>query len=714
MRRLALVGAGIALAAALFALSPVLGGAGSWLRDGAYLATLVLLVCVALVLAAESEGTTRWTWLLLASAGLVWMAAEGGALLARSLAPDGEMSFWLVLGAGSLVAYGLLLTIGLSYTGRSSRAEWVLGLLDASLLLLAAAAPWGQFFVLDRIGAAGGSRLVPVLLLAPAAAALLAMGILLAYSAPRFQICSFVILLAVASGLAGDLIASLHLLTGSPGVRGALVAWEGRAAGLCLVGALAGAPAIGRTRWRLRPGVLRLALVVAGFTITMGTASVAFAGDHMIAALALGSYASAALVVRFLVHTFSRQRDAERLRQALREQEQLAVVDPLTGLFNRRFFDAQLKLELDRAVRAQASVGLLVIDLDHFKRTNDTYGHLVGDDILREVARRLLAAVRTGDIVARYGGEEFVVLLPAGDASQLREIGERCRLAVRGRPVLLTDGRELETTVSVGGASWPDDATSVRDLFHSADIALYRAKELGRDRVQLSAGRGQMPRDSLPFMVPPSGHLHHAGAQQEPQLPAEPEQPVPPIGSPGMARWARLAARALGLDPGAQERTAVAARFHDVGKYVVPQAILGKQGPLTSLEWEVVRMHPEYGAWLIELLPEFQGVGQIIREHHERVDGRGYPEGKGWQDISREARIVAVCDAWLAMRNGRPYAGAKSESEARAELLAGRGSQFDAEIVETFLMFDEAGVASSEEPEPASLRGEQAPQAPAA
>ncbi|MGZ4401187.1 MAG: HD-GYP domain-containing protein, partial [Gaiellaceae bacterium] len=85
-----------------------------------------------------------------------------------------------------------------------------------------------------------------------------------------------------------------------------------------------------------------------------------------------------------------------------------------------------------------------------------------------------------------------------------------------------------------------------------------------------------------------------------------------------------------------------------------------------------------------------------------------------WEDISREARIVAVCDAWLAMRNGRPYAGAKSESEARAELLAGRGSQFDAEIVETFLMFDEAGVASSEEPEPASLRGEQAPQAPAA
>ena len=115
----------------------------------------------------------------------------------------------------------------------------------------------------------------------------------------------------------------------------------------------------------------------------------------------------------------------------------------------------------------------------------------------------------------------------------------------------------------------------------------------------------------------------------------------------------------------------------------------GKRGPLSTIEWEVIREHPERGAALVELAPELVSIGNIIREHHERFDGRGYPEGKMKEEISTEARIVACCDAWMAMRSDRPYAGAKSASEARAELLAGRGKQFDPEVVMAFLMFDE-------------------------
>jgi putative nucleotidyltransferase with HDIG domain len=156
-----------------------------------------------------------------------------------------------------------------------------------------------------------------------------------------------------------------------------------------------------------------------------------------------------------------------------------------------------------------------------------------------------------------------------------------------------------------------------------------------------------------------------------------------------MEQWAALVARALGLDDDAQRRCALAARYHDIGKSTLPKAVLAKNGPLTIVEWELVKEHPEMGATLVELAPELAEIGRIIREHHERFDGRGYPAGKKREEISPEARIVACCDAWEAMRSERSYAAARSASEARAELLAGRGTQFDPEVVMAFLMFDE-------------------------
>jgi len=163
-----------------------------------------------------------------------------------------------------------------------------------------------------------------------------------------------------------------------------------------------------------------------------------------------------------------------------------------------------------------------------------------------------------------------------------------------------------------------------------------------------------------------------------------------------MERWAALVARALGLDEEAQRRCALAARYHDIGKSALPESILGKNGPLTTVEWEFVQEHPETGATLVELAPELAGIGGIIREHHERYDGRGYPYRKKRREISTEARIVACCDAWEAMRSNRSYAGARSASEARAELLAGRGTQFDPEVVMAFLMFNEGDFKGAE------------------
>ena len=199
-----------------------------------------------------------------------------------------------------------------------------------------------------------------------------------------------------------------------------------------------------------------MAAVVA--TTARSSARVRRTGRHAVASLVVVAVGVGTLLVRLLLHAAKKHRDTQNLVVALEEQQQLAIVDALTGLYNRRFFEAALHLEVDRTKRSGGRIGILVIDLDHFKTFNDTYGHLVGDEVLREVARRLMRAIRTGDILARYGGEEFVVLLPGGGVEQLAEIGERCRNSVREGSVRLADGTKIGITASVGGAPGPTTA----------------------------------------------------------------------------------------------------------------------------------------------------------------------------------------------------------------------------------------------------------------
>jgi two-component system cell cycle response regulator len=234
----------------------------------------------------------------------------------------------------------------------------------------------------------------------------------------------------------------------------------------------------------------------------------------------------------------------------------------------------------------------------------------------------------------------------------------------------------------VGGAYWPEDGITVREVFEAADSALYRAKQQGRDRVELARTVGGPQRRAAPGRTGPAGR-GRSGTTTRPSS----------CSPRSMATWAALTARAMGMDDEAQERCAVAARFHDVGKAVIPSGILDKRGPLNAAEWELLHEHPAFGARLVGLIPQFATAAKVILEHHERFDGRGYPRGMQRQEISPEGHIVALCDAWVAMRSGRPYKPAKSESEARAELLAARGTQFDPEVVETFLQFDEVSVA---------------------
>jgi len=172
-------------------------------------------------------------------------------------------------------------------------------------------------------------------------------------------------------------------------------------------------------------------------------------------------------------------------------QEELrfgATHDALTGLWNHAAILDLLGRELRRASRSRTWTGVLMVDIDHFKQINDRYGHLQGDLVLKEVARRIERAVRSYDWVGRYGGEEFIALLSDCNLEEIRISGERVRLAVAATPIEAS-GTEIHVTVSVGATS-SAETNSQEDLLARADIALYRAKEKGRDRLELSLSPG--------------------------------------------------------------------------------------------------------------------------------------------------------------------------------------------------------------------------------
>lgn len=183
-------------------------------------------------------------------------------------------------------------------------------------------------------------------------------------------------------------------------------------------------------------------------------------------------------LVRFIATTIALDIENVRLHR-------VAVTDPLTGAFNREFLMARLPQEIEAAKERDGTVSIAMVDVDHFKSVNDQYGHGVGDMVLSEVARRLRNAIRAGDLLVRYGGEEFLAVLPKADAGRAWEVGERMRQRVAERAFDIGDGMALILRISVGVAQWRKDE-SMPDLIERADVALYGAKERGRNRVEVA------------------------------------------------------------------------------------------------------------------------------------------------------------------------------------------------------------------------------------
>jgi two-component system cell cycle response regulator len=369
-----------------------------------------------------------------------------------------------------------------------------------------------------------------------------------------------------------------------------------------------------------------------------------------------------------------------RLAGLVAEQRRLATTDVLTGLRTRRFFGAQLPLEITKARRAGGSLAVLIVDVDRFKSINDRYGHPAGDRVLMEVARRLRQSVRHADFIARYGGEEFALVIPEVSPQELASIGERLRNQVAASPIQVSPDEWVTVTVSVGTAGYPRHGEAPAELITTADRALYTAKSQGRDRVVVGdtiTADVVMP-GTIESTVDLLAYLQRAADEVDGWLSSKEH-------GRAVGRWAALVAAALGEDESVVRRAELAGRLHDIGKVLIPQSIWRKPSALSRNERQIIQQHSDYGYQMVCVVPGLLDVAEVVRQHHERVDGRGYPLGLAGKDIRLEAKIVAVCDSWAAMLADRPYHTALRPAEACEELVHGKGTQFDPDVVDVFL-----------------------------
>jgi diguanylate cyclase (GGDEF)-like protein len=386
-----------------------------------------------------------------------------------------------------------------------------------------------------------------------------------------------------------------------------------------------------------------------------------------------------------------------RLEAAFDRLAQLSKTDELTGLGNRRHFNEVLERFYEQASRYGRPLSVMVMDVDYFKAVNDTGGHGAGDETLKVIAREIRDACRRADLPARLGGDEFAVLLPETTAHEAATVAERIREAVAANVTVLKSV-EVRVTISIGVADLDCEQTDcAQDLMALADGAVYRAKELGRNRVVQAGRYGESAwRQKADEPNVNALRCKLAGldtefqtlfltAVQEIIKTLERRDPYMADHARQVRRGGVLLARHMQLPPRTIRLIEVAATMHDIGMLAMPDAVLLCPHELDEQQTRLMRRHPLLAAKLMQGIQFFELGASIVRCHHERYDGQGYPEGLSGPAIPLPARILAVADAFVAMVSPRAFRAAKSAREALAELEAAAGSQFDPAVVNAFL-----------------------------
>jgi diguanylate cyclase (GGDEF)-like protein len=363
-----------------------------------------------------------------------------------------------------------------------------------------------------------------------------------------------------------------------------------------------------------------------------------------------------------------------------------AEIDGLTKLYNHRALQERIVQEVARVQRNRSShatprktMALAMMDITDFKLFNDTYGHAVGDAVLRTVSECLRHTFRVSDIVARFGGDEFVVMLPDTGCAGAEVICARAVHNVGARPFVAPDGSRIAIRLTCGVAVFPDDGESAADLLKVADARLYVAKRQGELIIE-SNDDGNVPEV---LITKPA--WNSIGLLEALVTAIDNKDRYTRQHSEDVWRYALLTAHEMALGQEVLQAVSIASLVMDVGKIVVPDSILRKPGRLSDAEMEMMQQHPVFSAMIVKDVPHLELVLGGIRHHHERYDGKGYPDGLAGDKIPFVGRLLAVADGYTAMTAERPYRKALTQEQALTEIRNERGQQYDPDIAEAFV-----------------------------
>lgn len=345
-------------------------------------------------------------------------------------------------------------------------------------------------------------------------------------------------------------------------------------------------------------------------------------------------------------------RDCTEKRERQKEIEYLSYHDQLTGLYNRRFFDEELK-RLD--VPRNLPLSLVMVDVNGLKLFNDAFGHLAGDDLLKRVAEVLKRECRADEIIARLGGDEFVILLPWTDPEQVSPMIARINAAMA-----LEQVERVPLSVSCGWGTKTRVETSISKTFEMAEDHMYRNKI--SQKTSYTKRSVQLILETLYSKIP--GEQAHSSQ---------------------VSRLCERCGHGIGLSHTEIDDLRTAGMIHDIGKIGISRYIINKDGSFDDSEWVEIRKHPETGFSILSTVNEYGPLAEVVLAHHERWDGTGYPRGLRGEEIPLYARVIAIAEAYDAMVTGRAWRKPISREDALKELENCSGTQFAPDMVPVFI-----------------------------
>jgi diguanylate cyclase (GGDEF)-like protein/putative nucleotidyltransferase with HDIG domain len=374
-----------------------------------------------------------------------------------------------------------------------------------------------------------------------------------------------------------------------------------------------------------------------------------------------------------------------------------SLTDALTGVGSRRLLEDKLESECARAKRYKRPFSIAIIDLDNFKTINDILGHATGDNALKALAECMKSQKRKPDILARYGGDEFVILMPETKAKEAVALLERIRSNVEQINV----AENVSMTISCGIAqNLPNKDNAPSEVIRRADLALYEAKSAGKNCLKLwnknmskVLKAGDIEVEKIKRLKRRIAGLSEQAEQMFMQSiwglvqALEAKSPYAKKHSENVMYYVSGIARTMNIAPRQIEILRRAAMIHDIGKIGIPDAILCKPGKLTPHERTIIEQHPLIGVRILEKMSFLEDEITIVRSHHEKWNGQGYPDGLSNTAIPFGARLMAVADSFDALTAKRPYHHSRLPDEAIGILTDSSGYDFDPEIVEAMVLW---------------------------